>query len=82
MPFGVAQDPALAEAFIHFDTGTYGDVELIHAYYTYWPTVNLDYFPFVTECPELTAHCDYRVSAWPAMALSSRLSPVGMKRLH
>jgi len=38
VPFGVAQDPALAEAFIHFDTGTYGDVELIHAYYTYWPT--------------------------------------------
>ncbi|KAI0938768.1 hypothetical protein AcV5_000377 [Taiwanofungus camphoratus] len=39
LPYGVASDPALSDAYIHFDTGTYGpQIELFHAYYNYWPT--------------------------------------------
>ncbi|KAI0937572.1 hypothetical protein AcV5_000378 [Taiwanofungus camphoratus] len=38
-PYGIADDPALSEAYIHYDTGTYGpQIELVHAYYNYWPT--------------------------------------------
>lgn len=39
LPYGVAGDPALSEAKIHYDTGLFGpQIELVHAYYNYWPT--------------------------------------------
>lgn len=35
------EDPGLANAEIHYDTGSYGPtVELYHAYYNYWPIVS------------------------------------------
>ncbi|KAH9832498.1 major royal jelly protein-domain-containing protein [Rhodofomes roseus] len=38
-PYNVYEDPGLAQARIHYDTGSYGPtLELVHAYYNYWPT--------------------------------------------
>ncbi|KAL6299415.1 major royal jelly protein-domain-containing protein [Sparassis latifolia] len=38
-PYGIATDPALVNVSVHYDTGYYGpQIELIHAYYNYWPT--------------------------------------------
>ncbi|KZT10478.1 uncharacterized protein LAESUDRAFT_755975 [Laetiporus sulphureus 93-53] len=39
LPYGLTADSALAEAYIHYDRGLFGpQIELIHAYYNYWPT--------------------------------------------
>jgi len=39
MPYGQVTNPALADAYIHYDTGYFGTpIELVHAYYNYWPT--------------------------------------------
>ncbi|KAH9922544.1 major royal jelly protein-domain-containing protein [Amylocystis lapponica] len=38
-PHGMTDDPALSEAMLHFDTGSFGpQIELVHAYYDYWPS--------------------------------------------
>lgn len=42
LPMGEAfsKDPALKNLKIHFDTGKFGPpVELVHAYFDFWPTV-------------------------------------------
>lgn len=36
-PSSLTSNPALTEALLHYDTGFYGELELVHAYYNYWP---------------------------------------------
>lgn len=81
LPYGVASDPALSDAYIHFDTGTYGpQIELFHAYYNYWPTVScitsaLASFILINGFIDLIA----RVSVLPVTAPCSPASPVETK---
>ena len=43
LPYGIGYaDPALANTSVHYDLGYYGpQIELVHAYYNYWPTVRV-----------------------------------------
>lgn len=69
LPYGIGYaDPALANTSVHYDLGYYGpQIELVHAYYNYWPTVRTS----LTLRPKvLVTIVDGlgRVSVWPAMA--------------
>ena len=39
-PFPNVASPLLADVYVHYDTGRFGTpIELVHAYFDYWPTV-------------------------------------------